>query len=395
LTVAVLLPAAMGPTQRAETAARGPGLTIYAGDLALVRQTVERSLSAGPHTVRIDGLPTTVDLSSLIVLDEEATLLGVHGFREYQDASGSGASVELDLDVARALENLQIAFLSTGLGWSADYALIVRRDDASARMDGFADLTNNSGASFEGAEVQLLAGSIQRGGEAFGDARLSRAAAGMLEMEVAPELLEAAFGDYHLYTVSSPLTLRAGERRRIRLMGTTAAKTQKLYTFSHSATYYEPVAEPLTQAATVSYRVERGEGGEFGDTPLPAGQVRIFQEDAGGRLQLLGISGIGNTPANEDLLLSTGRAFDVVGTRTQTDYERPSSNVFESAWRIELRNRGEKSVSVQVLEGLSGDWEIVQSTQRAEKLSAATVRFVVDVPARGQASLEYRVRVRS
>jgi hypothetical protein len=73
-------------------------LTIYNSNVALVRREVERLLPAGMHTVRVEGLPTNIDPSSLIVLDEGVTLLGVRGFRSYQDAStGPGASLDLDL----------------------------------------------------------------------------------------------------------------------------------------------------------------------------------------------------------------------------------------------------------------------------------------------------------
>jgi hypothetical protein len=216
-----------------------------------------------------------------------------------------------------------------------------------------------------------------------------------LEEAAAPELQEAAFGDYHLYTVSTPLTLRAGESRRIRLLGAEAVRTRKEYTFSHSANYRRQSPEPLTRPVAVSYGIERAEDSEFGGVPLPGGQVRMLQRDEEGRVQLLGIAAIPNTPKGEELRLSTGYAFDIVGTRTQTDYRRPSGNVHEAAWKVELRNRGGSAVTVQVIEQLSGDWSIVESSQRWEKLSAGAVRFRVDVAAGGVSVLEYRVSVKT
>ena len=90
-----------------------------------------------------------------------------------------------------------------------------------------------------------------------------------------------------------------------------------------------------------------------------------------------------------------GLAFDVVGTRVQTDFERPAGNVYESAWKIDLRNATASDVTVHVIEQLRGDWEIVESTHRYERLSAGAVRFFVDVAAEGEAVLEYRVSVRT
>jgi hypothetical protein len=371
-----------------------PSLTIYTSNLALVRMQVERVLPAGVHTVRIDGLPSNIDPSSLIVLGAGVTLLGAHGYRSYQDAAtGSGASLDLDLELTQQAETLELAFLTSGLSWTADYALIVAPNDASAKVDAYASISNGSGTGYEGAEVQLLAGVIRSGGAGrFDDAYGAMRA--MEESAAPPALQGAAFADYHVYTVSIPLTLRNGERRRIRLLGAGSVKTVKEYVFSHGgAAYHRSSAETLTRPASVYYQVERRRGDEFGDTPLPAGQVRVYQRDDAGRVQLLGMAGIPNTPAGEDLRLGTGQAFDVIGTRTQTDYERVSGNVYQSAWKLELKNSSDEDVTVQVIEQLSGDWEILESTHDAEKLSAATVRFRVAVPAGGSTTLEYRLSV--
>lgn len=373
-----------------------PSLTVYTGNLALVRVEVERALARGAHTVRIDGLPANIDASSLVVLNEGVTLLGAHGLRSYQDvAAGPGASIDLDLELEREVERLQLAFLTTGLSWSASYSLIVAGDDASARVDGYATVVNNSGAGYTEAEVQLLAGTIRQGGGRFEADAAGALRAFQERAAQAPALRRAAFGDYHLYTVSTPLSIRSGESRRIRLMGAESVKTRKEYVFSQAVNYRRPYPEPVTQPVVTSYKIERKEGGGFGDIPLPAGQVRIFQRDDAGRIQLLGIAAIGNTPKRTDLRLTTGYAFDIIGTRTQTDYSRTSGNVYESAWKVVLTNGGAEDVTVQVIEQLSGDWRLIESSHASEKLSAGAVRFAVTVPADGEATLAYRVSVRN
>jgi hypothetical protein len=376
------------------TAAVGPSLTIYSGNLALVRSEVDRVVTPGVHTVRIDGLPTNIDPSSVIVLNAGVTLLGAHGFRTYQDPAGSGASLDLDLEVERRVERLQLAFLTTGLSWKADYAMVIARDDATARIDGYATIVNGSGTGYEDAEVQLLAGTIQGDRRGRFEADALRAAKAFEESAAVPGLQQAAFGDYHLYTVSTPISLRAGESRRIRLVGAESVRTEKEYRLTQSVAYHRSYPEPLVAPVAVSYRVERPEDSEFGGVPLPGGRVRILQRDEAGRIQLLGIANIANTLKGEDLRLQTGYAFDIVGRRTQTDYQRLQGNVYESAWRVELENETDSDVTVQVIERLSGDWRIVESSHRLEKLSAGAVRFSVQVPGGGEAVLTYRVRVR-
>ena len=100
-------------------------------------------------------------------------------------------------------------------------------------------------------------------------------------------------------------------------------------------------------------------------------------------------------PKGVALHVTTGFAFDIVGTRTQTDYSRPGGNVYESAWKVELKNASDDDVTVQVIDRLSGDWTILESSHEAEKISAGAVRFEVDIAAGGSSVLEYRISVRS
>lgn len=391
-TLAMILTTGSGEAQRVDA----PGLTIYAQNLALVRASVERTLEPGERTVRLDGLPSNLQVSSLLVLNEGTSLLGVHGRRNYQSPQeGNAVSLELDLRVDSPLSELRLAYLTGGMSWSASYSMIVAPDDGSAQVDGYASIDNGSGAVFENASVQLLAGTINTSGR---DRAYEMDAMAMAEgraMAQAPGISEVPFSGYHLYELDTALDLHAGESRRVRLMGAASTGVAREYVLPGQVSYYQQMAEPQRQAAFIRYRVERPEGTELGDVPLPAGQVRIFQADSAGRLQLLGVDSIPNTPAEEELLVTIGEAFDIVGTRTQTSYERPGSDLYESSWEVELVNRSDGDVVVQVIEQIRGDWEILQSNHDAQRLSAGAVRFDVPVVTGGEATLTYRVRVRS
>lgn len=398
LALMPLLIAAAGAGGQATVAAvEGPGLTIYTENMALVRTELDYILETGTHTVRVDGLPTQLDPTTLLVIDPQVTLLGAHSFRTYQSSSeGAGASIDLDLEVSGRLDTLHLAYITSGLSWSSTYAMLVGPDDATARIDGYATIVNGSGTGYQGAEVQLLAGSINRGG-AGGRvmADMMYAARERAVQAESPALSEAAFSGYHLYTVSEPVSLRSGEARRIRMLGADEVSVERQYVLVQQFNYFQQYPEPQTQPVSMRYRVERPEGTDFGDAPLPAGSVHLYQTDDQGRLQLLGISSIPNTPAEEELTLGIGQAFDVVATRTQTDFARPGNDVYESEWRIELRNRSDDDVTVQVIEQVRGDWQILRSTHQAETLSAGAVQFRVPVPAGGEATLEYRISVRN
>ena len=128
--------------------------------------------------------------------------------------------------------------------------------------------------------------------------------------------------------------------------------------------------------------------------PLPAGIMRVYQEDSEGMLQFSGEDRIGHTPKDEEVRLRLGSAFDVIGERTQMDFRRISDRVFESAYEIRIRNHKETAIVGDVVEPMSSDWEILESSQEFEKRDAQTAVFALPVEADGEVVLTYRVRVR-
>jgi len=127
--------------------------------------------------------------------------------------------------------------------------------------------------------------------------------------------------------------------------------------------------------------------------PLPAGVVRVYQQDSRGSEQFMGEDTIPHTPKDEVVTLTVGNAFDVVAERVQTDF-RSFDHTTESAFEVRLRNHKKEPVSVEVEENLGGDWEMLAHSHPFTKRSAFVVVFTVPVPGEGQATLSYRVRVR-
>jgi hypothetical protein len=60
---------------------------------------------------------------------------------------------------------------------------------------------------------------------------------------------------------------------------------------------------------------------------------------------------------------------------------------------VTLSNAGDGAATVEVVEVRGGEWSIVSSSVKPEKVSSTRTSFKVSVPARGKATLTYRVRV--
>ena len=130
------------------------------------------------------------------------------------------------------------------------------------------------------------------------------------------------------------------------------------------------------------------------DADLPRGRVRVYQEDVDGAALLIGEDTIDHTPQGERVRLYVGDAFDLVGERVQTDFQRPSARRIEETYEITLRNHKEEAVEIRVVERLFRwtEWEILEATHEYTKLDAGTIEFRARVPADGETTVRYTVR---
>ena len=127
--------------------------------------------------------------------------------------------------------------------------------------------------------------------------------------------------------------------------------------------------------------------------PLPAGTMRVYQPDSSGMLQFSGEDRIQHTPKNEEVRLTLGKAFDVVGDRTQTDYRSINPRTHEAEFKISVRNRKDTDIKVDVVEPMPGDWTVLSESHPHVKQDARTALYTLDVPADKEVELTYRIRV--
>ena len=62
-------------------------------------------------------------------------------------------------------------------------------------------------------------------------------------------------------------------------------------------------------------------------------------------------------------------------------------------YRVTITSAKDTAVTVEVIEERQGDWAVLSSSIPGEKVSSTRTRFRVRVPAKGEAVLNYRVRV--
>jgi hypothetical protein len=291
-----------------------------------------------------------------------------------------------------ARHRIEASYLAGQLSWNADYVLTVTRDDRSADLDGWVTLTNGSGTTFRNAALQLVAGDLNRVQQGRGQNNVMMDALAVAER--APQMVQEAFSDYHLYTVGRKTTINNSETKQISMMTGTGVPVTKRYVVNGHYGYYRSAhpGAPVKDPVQLFYQFQNKATGGLG-MPMPAGVVRVYQADSRGGTQFVGEDRIGHTPKDETLDIRIGSAFDVVAERRQIDFSRIGDRVFELEYEIVLRNHKTTAVTVEVNEPVGGDWQILRSTHGATKTAAFAAQFQVPVAADSAATLTYRVRV--
>ncbi len=294
-----------------------------------------------------------------------------------------------------AEQELEVTYLTNGVSWKADYVLTLDRNDEQMDLSGWVTMDNRSGATYHDAQIKLVAGDVNivreammgMGGGMMDQAMMARASAEMMPQQ-------EAFAEFHLYTMPRRSTVAQNQTKQLALLSASNIACEKVYEFrGQPQFFYQRIPQFPDQRVTVFVEFENEEANNLG-MPLPGGIMRIYQEDSQGMLLFAGEDRIQHTPRNEKVRLRMGNAFDVVGERTQMDYRIIATNVHESAYEISIRNRKETAETVEVIEPMPGDWEILESSHDYEKRDARTAVFSIDVPADTEVKVTYRVRVR-
>ena len=163
--------------------------------------------------------------------------------------------------------------------------------------------------------------------------------------------------------------------------------------------YYSGQVGEIGQKLKVGVFVDFQNRGEGLGIPLPKGVIRVYKQDSEGNALFVGEDRIDHTPKNETVRLKLGDAFDVTADKKQTAFQKLAGTgrynyVFESAYEIVLKNAKSEAVTVTVREPMPGDWAMLSESHAHSKVASGTAEWKVAVPAEGQTTLSYRVRVR-
>jgi hypothetical protein len=275
----------------------------------------------------------------------------------------------------------QISYLTTGLSWHAEYVAVIAPDDKALSWAGWVSLENNSGTSYPDAKLKLVAGDVNRVQDEFQQMAKGGVAYSM-DAARAPQFEEQSFFEYSL---ARPTTLADRETKQLSLFPTAGVTASKLFTFDRQR-------HPTKVRVTMEFKNSASAGLGMA---LPKGKVRVYKEDKSGAQEFVGEDRIDHTAKDEQVRVTVGDAFDVVGEYRQVDMRRINDKEIETGHEIKIRNRKAERVTVKIIEHAWGDWRVTTSSQAHVKKDATTLEFTVDVAPDEEKVVTYTIRTKS
>ncbi len=304
-------------------------------------------------------------------------------FPSIPEGMQSRPSLEIRSEGTKKAGEAVLTYLTRGLSWQMDYAIVLDKSGEHVSLDGLATLRNQTGVDYPDAKILLMAGQINQPPAMLRQrTEMVMAMADAAPKSGAPE----AFQDYQLYRLPQTASLLNGQTKQVSLIGTERVKANKTYHYDF------PVYASLDQHLydqkpdiKVSFNNVQTDGLGF---PLPAGTARVFSPDKQGLRHFIGSAQIQHTAKGQQVELPIGKAFDLTIKRRQARFDKVY-NGHQVSQELELKSSRDQDSLVTIAANFGQPWEIKTTNHDFSKASASRAEWTVKVPANGTATLHF------
>ena len=383
-------------------------LSVYK-DVALLRKTHPLVSQVGIHSLSITGIPATwIPESLLINILPDNKKTRIIDYTIEPNPSESGLVLQLGINssdtATDSQRQLELIYLFTNFSWQINYVAELSPACDSLSFNGWIELKNKSGVSFDKVKVQLV------------DAPAPMRPLLKVNSSVTPSALSSEktetsqIMEPHSYVIPDAIDFRKdGDKKVIWVQAQDIKAKQDYRVFVGGGLLEDRDGKiehpPIETWISFSNNSENKEG--LGQ-PLPGGMITIYQHDNVGGLEMLGQSTIPHTGTGQEI------SFKIPSTRSnktalgsdieinqvvssnleQTDYKRLSEKIVELGYHVTLTNKSEQAVSVRVILNLPNvEWTVVRETPVHQQTHPQEIFWVIDIPAKGESDLKYRLRL--
>ena len=280
----------------------------------------------------------------------------------------------------KGLYPMQMSYLSGGFSWDVTYNAVWT--GTRLMMNSWVTINNRSGKAFKDVNLKLIAGEInqirnQYRKYAMDSDIMMESAAGMS----APSFEEKAFHDFHMYSLDQKVSFANNQTKQLELYPLQNVVAESIYEY--------PIFSGGVNSIIRFTNTEKQGLGK----PLPKGSIKVYKSDTDGNLEFIGEDSINHTSVNEEVKVTTGRAFDLVASSDVRNQKSISNRVSEREIHVNLKNNSKETKSINVVHTLGGNARIVQSELRYQHDTVTNkVTYVIDIPSGGEKNFWFRER---
>jgi hypothetical protein len=415
-------------------------------DLLSPASLMEKSVGEVVRVVRTN--PATgeqVEKAAVIRAGAQGTVLEIDGRFEALDCSGQTERVIFDrvpeglgdqpvLSVRTRAERagrhtVTLAYLTTGLQWSADYVARLNPDGRTLDLTGWLTLANFGGTGFPDAPVQVVAGTLRKdegtvpvepvvryqqtgcwpqGATTDSEGPKLQVREPSPAPPPAPMAMRAAveefvvtgsrvrrskmaeqgeLGDYKIYTLPEPTTVAARQTKQVRFMEREGVAYDRVY-----RAWVDANDSAEAQPAEIQLRLRNQARTGLG-LALPGGTVTVMQPDGAGGVLLAGEDLFEDKGVGLPVRLSFGQSPDVrVATRRLSSSSARDKGIrtHRADMEIIVTNARSEAVTVDLSPQAAGrrGFRILSQSIRSRIDDTGYPVWTMTVPANGAATLK-------
>ena len=274
-------------------------------------------------------------------------------------------------------------YITSGLNWATEYTAVIDETEKQMSLNTRAAISNYSGKKYNNCKILLLAGELNRGPVLRHQGLINYQTMSDLSTASAEsDFQQSTSFEYHSYRLDRTISLQDQQQKVLPLYPEANLDISKIYTYNHRK-------DPDGIDVMISAKNSKKNG--FGK-PLPAGDVRIYKQEKGDLL-ILGEDNISHIPADEEIELKIGQAFDIVAQREILERKREGKSSEKMKISINFRNRKNENIKIHVTEPVvrRGDYRILSTNIEASKKLADHIEFIVPVKSNQTNKLEFEI----
>lgn len=421
-------------------------LTIYnSADLTMVRERRQLTFRKGLNKLQFSWAGTLIDPTSL-----RLTFISARDNLDLQDTSfPPGRTDALQWNIISEMNGpatVEISYFTSGITWSADYAVFTDNSEKSMRIKGYVRVINNSGEDYPDAHVRLVVGTVNlvesiadlaRGSwryqelneeerESVRDSfkkkvkraeRPSRKKNGKAnggfddegEMPSAPvseqkkEIVKEGLSEYFLFSIEGQETIPNGWQKRLSAFEADDVPVEVIYRRSDKTTGGE--VHKFYEFRNEKQKDKTGNE-QLGLSPMPDGKVQIFKEDDQKNLRYMGSVNIPYAATGDKVILNTGYSGDVIVKNVIKDYKRVDieternynavyvkSYTEKFLYETTVENTLNRKVKVEIEVVFADKFELSDADFKYKKMDSSTLKFFPETGADSKKKYTYTIRV--